>query len=341
MTEYTLHFDRLGGDTGVGARSVAGETAAELAQAVHRHARGYLAGRRVDVRLSEEMLTGEIVSHGVTIGAFHLAPAVTPSAPPETTSDAVGHVRHGFTLDDVERIAWGVAASSDRWHRATPVGERHDHARYGIVVHLLAADAPPTDRDLYTAGLAEINRAVHSEFTAVGRTDTADERGEFGYLPQVARYWHQAVTNPVEERVLERLALAQVWPLLTDLQRGALATLASCGDYEQAATALGVKLSALDMRLAAGRRKVAAAWFEHETPPRRRRKDRRVATRSRLDSLGRSRITVSQLEEVRERRHRGELIREIAADFGITPQALGRLLLGINRPAPDLIGGAA
>lgn len=340
MTEYTLRFDRVDGDTRIRPLTIEGESPADLAQAVHRHARGYLGSRTIDIHLDEETLTGSVLRNGSTVGQFTLQPVQEEAPQPEQSSNAPGHIRHGRTLDDVERIAWGVA-TSDRWHTSWALSERHDHARHGIVVHLLSADQPPNDHDLYRAGLAEINRAVHAELRFKGRDDTANEHGAFNVLPQVTRYWNPPATSPLEERIVERVALHQVWPLLTDRQRQALAALAACGDYQQAAEALDLNLSTLDMRLAKGRSRIASVWFEHETPPRRTGRDRRVSTRSGLDSAGRPRITVSQLEKIRSRRDQGELLREIAPDYGITRQALGALLRGNRKPAPDLVGEAA
>ena len=334
MAPYRLCFDRLDGDARIRPLTIEGETPAGLAQAVHRHARGYLGSRSVDIHLDEDTLTGSVLRNSHVVGEFTLTPAQAAQPQPEQTSSAPGHIRHGRTLDDVDRIAWGVA-TSDRWHAGTPLAERHDHARHGIVVHLLSADQPPADYDLYRAGLAEITRAVHAEIRFKGHQDTADERGEFGFLPQAARYWNPPAASPLEERIVERIALHQVWPLLTGRQRQALAALAACGDYQQAADALDLNLKAFDMRLAKGRSRLAAVWFEHETPPKRRGKDRRVSTRSGRDSAGRPRVTVSQLEQVRTRRARGELLRDIAPDYGITRQALGRLLRGVHQPAPD------
>lgn len=336
---HTLYFDHLDGDTNIGPRTVSGTTPAELAQAVHRHARGYLGGRRVDVHLDEDTLTGTIVSHGQTVGEFALT-ATPPAAPPvEVSSDEVGHLRHGWTVDAIDGLAWGVA-TSDRWHRATPLDERHDHARYGILTHLLAAEEPPAEYDLYRAGVAEIDRAVTAERQFFGRRHRPDENGEFGYIPQAARYWAHTPQS-LEDRVIERLALGQVWPQADRPQQQALAALAACGDYEQAADALGLSRSALTVRLRRGRAAITAAWFEHETPPRRRSNDRRVSSRSGRDRKGRPRITASQLDEARARHEAGETLREIAPDYGLARPSLGALLRGDRKPAPDPVEAAA
>ncbi|GAA2107620.1 hypothetical protein [Streptomyces synnematoformans] len=329
-TAYTLVFDHLDGDRRIPPLQVAGSGPADLAQIVHWHARGRLGTRRVDVLVHPKTLHGTVRSHGVVVGAFSLTAAEAAPAPVETTSNAPEHLRHGWVLDDVERIAWGVA-SSDRWHRGMPVQERHDHARYGVLCHVLAADEPPAEYDLFRAGLAEISRVVQSELRFKGR----DDESGYGFIPRAAAYWHRPPENTMEERVVERLALHQALPLLTTGQRQALMALAACEDYQRAADALRVTQSSLHARLAGGRARFVAAWFEHESPPPRRRRDRRIYARSGLDSLGRKRVTVSQLQQARARRENGELLREIAPDLGITPQALGALLRGVHKPAPD------
>lgn len=335
MTEYTLHFDHLDGDTGIGPRDVEGDTAADLAQAVHRHARGYLGSRQIDIHVDAEALTGDVIRHGATVGTFRMLPIDDAPAPrEEVVCSSPGHIRHGWTVDDVGRLAWGVAAT-DAWNRAMTAGERYDHARYGIVTHLLSSDETPSRHDLYRAGQAEISSAAYAELRYKG----VDDKQDYGTVPRAAAYWHTSAANPVEERVIERIALHQVWPLLTRRQAQALSTVAACDDYQQAVEALGVTERSLAGRLLEARRKVTTAWFEHETPPRRRRSQ--SPARSGLDSLGRKRITVSQLEQARNRQYAGETLRAIAPDFGITPQALGALLRGDRKPAPDPVGSVA
>lgn len=339
MDAYTLYFNHLDGDTSIGPRTVEGDTPADLAQAVHRHARGYLGSRTIGIHLDEETLTGSVTRNSTAVGEFTLLATTAPSPLAEVTSDGIGHLRHGWTIEHVDGLAWGVA-TSDRWHSATPLEEKHDHARYGILTHLLSVGEPPASHDLYRAGLAEIGRAVTADNQFYGRRHTADEHGNFGHIPQAARYWTHT-PQTLEDRVIERIALTQVWPLADDRQRQAIAALAACGDYEQAAAAIGVQRSALTKRLRGGRTAITAAWFEHETPPRRRSNDRRVSARSGLDSTGRPRITVSQLDEARARHEAGEVLRKIAPDYGITKAALGRLLRGDRQPAPDCVAVAA
>jgi WhiB family redox-sensing transcriptional regulator len=47
------------------------------------------------------------------------------------------------------------------------------------------------------------------------------------------------------------------------------------------------------------------------------------------------RITVSQLAVMRVRREAGELLREIADDYGVSPGQVGKLLAGTKKPVPD------
>jgi hypothetical protein len=53
------------------------------------------------------------------------------------------------------------------------------------------------------------------------------------------RYWHDTGRAGPEERITERLALAQIWPRLRPKDRELLAAMAEHEDYGKAAAALG------------------------------------------------------------------------------------------------------
>ncbi len=92
------------------------------------------------------------------------------------------------------------------------------------------------------------------------------------------RYW-RAVARPAdgpEERLVERLALAQIWPRLTSASRNALTALAVYDDHQRAAAALGISYKAFVSRISEGRSQFLALWHDGETPSRPWVRDRRA-----------------------------------------------------------------
>lgn len=70
-----------------------------------------------------------------------------------------------------------------------------------------------------------------------------------------------------EERVTDRLALAQIWEHLPDEDRRLLLTLAEHdGDYSQAAAALGLARAAYHYQLSRARTRFRQLWHQGETP---------------------------------------------------------------------------
>lgn len=183
-------------------------------------------------------------------------------------------LRHGFTLADLNRLA----ASAAR-HAGTFVADgadRYQTAWSAIAEHLYAADQSPTERDLWHAGRDAIRATIRDN----QRTHGAPRSGGGGDMPQFARYWSKqaTVTPSCEDRVVERVALAQIWPQLTDGHRAALAAYAAKGDMDGAAKALKISGTAFSSRLQRARQTAAELWHEHETPTRNRRRDFRART---------------------------------------------------------------
>lgn len=233
-------------------------------------------------------------------------------------------LRHGFAMRDLDRLA-RRALLMDRWPVAD-ADERHDAVLHAITIAVLTADERPHSRDLVRLGLRASNRHVEQELRHRGWTTSGA-----GTAPGFLRYWQTTGHTPWDERLIERLALAQIWPCLTAAQQRALATLAEVGDYQAAADALGLAWPAMAGRLHRGREVVAALWHEHETP-RRRTRDKRVLTRS-GEWLGRRLLTDADVEALRDRRAAGATYRQLAVETGYSAGALCNLLRGRRRPA--------
>lgn len=242
-------------------------------------------------------------------------------------------VRHGYTLAAIDRIVTLGIMRSYGW-RAGDIEERAANARAAVLEHLYQSTEAPSRNDLVNTAREADHDHVGAEMREHGIQRA--ERGG-GIAPNFERYWWGAGRNTPspEHGIVERTALYQILPTLTGKQRDAVDALADCQDYQSAAKALGIKNTALDMRLAKARDRFKELWFEGETPPRMRHRDRRVWSRAGTDPVGRPRLTVSQVERIRARKYAGELVRDMAAEFGITPQTLHALLRGAKRPAPD------
>lgn len=235
-------------------------------------------------------------------------------------------LRHGYTPRDLDRLA-RRSILMDRWP-AADIDERYDRVLHAITVTVLTADDPPDPRELVRLGLRASNRHVELEMRHSGWTPT----GGMGSAPGYLRHWQATGRTPWDERVVERIALTQIWRHLTLAQRQALWVLADLGDYQATAQALDLAWPALAGRLHKARRTVYALWHEHETQPRRRRRDKRVLTRSGT-WRGRRLLTEADLEQLRDRRAQGATYRELAAETGYSAGALCNLLRGKRRPA--------
>ncbi|MEU8892953.1 hypothetical protein [Streptomyces sp. NPDC048442] len=252
-------------------------TPAALAQEVHRHARGMLGSRSVDVRLDPGTLTGTVLRAHAPVADFALTPLAAPvSAPgPERRTEAV---LHGYTLDDLHHLSRHVV-HSDSWHTAGDIEERYDAAWYALVEYLLAAAEPPTRRDLFQAGRRGRDASIRQDQQAHGYNH---HRPGNGTRPRFEQYWTTAAAHrpPPEERIIDQYALAQIWPRLTPRQQQALTALAATGDYRQSAVALGVAQSTFHVLLSTARKRFFALWHEGEQPSRMWGTDRRVGSRT-------------------------------------------------------------
>jgi hypothetical protein len=87
-------------------------------------------------------------------------------------------------------------------------------------------------------------------------------------MPGFARYWFtfgRNTTGP-EERIVERIALAQIWDALPEQHRQLIAALAIHDDYGKAAASLGKVRGTYVSQLANARRAFRELWHEGETP---------------------------------------------------------------------------
>lgn len=176
-------------------------------------------------------------------------------------------LRHGYTLDDVDRFA--RTANRTVWATAMDDVDRHDAAWHGVVEALYAAEHWPPHYQLVAAGQRAIWRTLEDNARHYGRRpDRAAESRRSFQAYWVDWLWLHSPSP--ENGVLERTALYQVFAQLPPRQQEALLALAAHDDYATAAEAAGMSLSLLRVTLSNARRRFLALWLEGETPAKRR-----------------------------------------------------------------------
>ena len=253
---------------------------------------------------------------------------ITPPVPddPEPPPAAPADPMHGYTLADLDNIT-RYALYLDRWHSGD-IADRYDTVWHAVVEHILTAGTAPTRNELLTAGIAASLRHVRAEMHHRGLSERNPGQSMRGF----ERYWTAGPSPSAEECVVDRVALYQVLPLLTDLQMQALTAAAGHGDYQAAAGALGVAPGTVWQRLDSGRKRIYAAWHEGETPPGTAWRSRKRASAT---HPGGKRLTESQVEEIRDRYAAGARQVDLAEEMGVGQTTISRLLRGQSRGAPD------
>jgi hypothetical protein len=218
--------------------------------------------------------------------------------PVETSADQA-ELRHGYTLDSLDRLAH-FAARRKLWHHGLELFERAEIAWSALAEHLYACDEPPTVSELIRAGWRAISEHVDSrgQFHGYNR-----DNPDGGIRPRFEGYWRY-VAGPSpgpEERIVERLALSQIWPRLRPQHREALTALAAHGDYGQAARALGESYATFKSQVSRARREFLELWHEGEAPSRPWVRDRRAIKGTDMHSV----TYLIRDRRLRARRHAG------------------------------------
>src|SRR5690606_15785363 len=174
-------------------------------------------------------------------------------------------LRFGYTLTELDDIAATAAATvHHRSHLSRDV--RTQVAWEAITTHLYEVDQAPTRRDLLNLAWNTIRAAARADCTFRGWQPGYDALTRPGF----ERYWALSA-NPhpgPEASVVERLALAQIWPRLRPRHRQLLLALAAHDDYTHAAQAVGLKYYSFVSALSQARRAFLTLWHEHEAPSR-------------------------------------------------------------------------
>ena len=173
-------------------------------------------------------------------------------------------VGHGYTMADLHKIARIAASTASA--QAMDYADRVDTAFSAVAEALLTAEEPPGERELICVGRAAVNDLLTQELRHHGTAPDSDTPGRT--RPAFERYWWWAArrTPSHEDRIVEEIALRQIWQQLRPGDRRALVALAVWEDYAAAARARGVVYQTLHSQIRHGRRTFLRLWHEGETP---------------------------------------------------------------------------
>lgn len=227
--------------------------------------------------------------------------------------DDVHTLRHGYNLADLQRLTrlsiWRVSGGGLDYHT------RHDVAWSAIAEALYAApdDLPPTPQDLIAAGQSAVARQVREEMHHRGR----DRHNPGQVMPMFASYWEgmQGRSPSPEDRVVDKTALWQIWPRLTDREREVLLALAAHENYRAAADALGANPATFNVNVSNARKRFLALWHEGETPSRIWGTDRRVGSYTATSAPAAKRRAATRAVTRRSGRTRQELVHGRASTY--------------------------
>lgn len=208
------------------------------------------------------------------------APTVEPARRDTATDPAPDSadttLRHGYTLASITRLARWVVSHGR--YQGSDAADRIDAAWFAMIEHLYTCDTPPHPSALTSAGISGVDRYIAGEMHAHGQQRT--ERGG-GTLPSFERYWTTGThKTPIEDRVVERIALKQIMPLLTARQAEVVHALAAAENYRGAAQLLDMNPATFNVTIRNARRRFLAAWHQGETPSGTWGNDRRVGSYS-------------------------------------------------------------
>lgn len=187
-------------------------------------------------------------------------------------------IAHGFTLADLHEIArlavHTIGPMGMDWH------ERHDIAYSAIAEALYAAEDKPQRGDLVHAGRMAIYEVVreHRHHHGFYKAKTIGTAGGTGSSPAFQRFWTHVGEEPWFDGLVDRLAVVQIWAILSERQREAITALAVLENYRAAAAHLGIKDQTFRSLLGRARKVFLALWHEGETPSKPWGTDRRVGS---------------------------------------------------------------
>jgi DNA-directed RNA polymerase specialized sigma24 family protein len=245
-------------------------------------------------------------------------------------------LRHGYTVGQARSICLGLLKGQTWYQSADFVSfdQRLEVAWHAVIEHLYASDQPPSPHEIMQAAERAVNHDVHGIRQFYGRNSHGRYAGTI--IKGFERYWWFTATPAPgpENKVTERVALAQIWARLHPGHRRVLAALAGHGDHTAAAAALGITPRQFTSRLSDARQAFLRLWHEGETPSRvwctskatarRHRRERRARQAAETGqppqprpapfAPPRASLGISDAELVR-RYEAGESVRQLAASL--------------------------
>lgn len=196
-------------------------------------------------------------------------------------------VAHGYTMRDLDHLT-RAAIRINFAYSTVDTDERYAAGWHAAVELLLTTDEPPTTSEVIAAArwAADTHTRRTAEHRGHGRPRGDGSRSD-GAAPRFWAYWDDSTrTTPSPETgIVDRIALAQIWPRLTPGQQQALTALATMGDYQAAADALGMSRMTFYQAVHKGRQRFLDLWLEGETPHRGWRDRRRTTPETQLHSV--------------------------------------------------------
>lgn len=148
--------------------------------------------------------------------------------------------------------------------------EAHDIALVAILE--LLEENPEADAvDLYREARHAVTAANQKEASYKGLKLEAPKPGErIETRIRWNAYWYgqEALSDPFEEIIVERIAARQVWDALTAHNRQTFFALISQGTYEGAEAYLGLTKKQFSGRISKARKQARQLWFSPEPPAR-------------------------------------------------------------------------
>lgn len=176
-------------------------------------------------------------------------------------------VRHGFSVDHLHVLA--KMAVNRAWSQAADYPDRIEAAWSGICEHLCAVADPPQPWDLIHAGRAAVDQMAKDELRHHGTRHRDAYEGPGSARNFLRYWWDQGVpAASCENRVVDAVALQQIWPRLSARHREALTALAAFEDYRAAAASMGITPGTFKVHISKARQAFLAMWHEGEQPSR-------------------------------------------------------------------------
>ncbi len=137
--------------------------------------------------------------------------------------DGDAQLCHGYTVSQVRALSLSLV-TKQTWYQSVDFDLRLEGARHAAIEHIYASDLPPEPSGVLRAAATAVGQDVQQLHRFYGR-NTHDRYAST--VAGVYRNWWSAASpcHGPESAVIDRMALAQIWPRLRPEHREALAAL--------------------------------------------------------------------------------------------------------------------